>query len=116
MVTTSAQIRAARAMLHLEQAELALRAHVSVMTIRRLEAPGGRSRVSQATVDGIRAALEAAGAEFIPGGVRVRPADRPDSGARFERLRAISLRSAALLQEADPPGDAALYDENGLPA
>lgn len=55
--------------------------------------------------DGIGAALEAAGAEFIPGGVRVRPADRPDSGARFERLRAISLRSAALLQEADPPGD-----------
>ncbi len=37
MEITPEQIRAARALLRLEQVELAARAHVSVVTIRRLE-------------------------------------------------------------------------------
>jgi len=60
----SAQIRAARAMLKITAQELADSAGVGVATVRRAESDeGGASTrvVSQA----IRAALEAAGVEFI---------------------------------------------------
>lgn len=116
MMITPEQIRAARALLRLEQAELAERAHVSVVTIRRLE--GGRQgdRVTPSTLAGVREALEQAGAEFIPDGVR-RRRTRPDAqAALFDDLRAISLRSAARLQGRELLTDADLYDENGLPA
>ena len=116
MMITPEQIRAARALLRLEQAELAERAHVSVVTIRRLE--GGRQgdRVTPSTLAGVREALEQAGAEFIPDGVR-RRSTRPDAqAALFDDLRAISLRSAARLQGRELLTDADLYDENGLPA
>jgi predicted transcriptional regulator len=72
MTVTPDQLRAARALLHLEQAELARRAHVSVATIRRIEAVDGASRVAAVTWETIRRALEIAGAEFIPFGVRRR--------------------------------------------
>jgi transcriptional regulator with XRE-family HTH domain len=109
------QIRAARALLRLEQAELARRAQVSVVTIRRLEAEHGRERVTPAILEGVRRALEQAGAEFIPEGVRRCPAARPDAGSLYEDLRAISLRSAARLQGRALLSDADLYDETGLP-
>ncbi len=70
MHVTPDQIRAARALLRLDQAELAHRAHVSVVTIRRLEAADGGERVAGSTLDGIREVLEQAGAEFIPDGVQ----------------------------------------------
>jgi transcriptional regulator with XRE-family HTH domain len=110
------QIRAARALLRLEQAELAQRAHVSVVTIRRLEAEHGSERVTPASLDEVRRALEQAGAEFIPGGVRRRPVARPDAGSLYEALRAISLRSVARLQGRELLSDADLYDETGVPA
>jgi transcriptional regulator with XRE-family HTH domain len=116
MEITPEQIRAARALLRLEQAELAERAHVSVVTIRRLEAVSGGERVTPATVQGVREALEQAGAEFIPDGVRRRPAVRPDARTLYDDLRAISLRSAARLRGHEQRTDADLYDENGLPA
>ncbi len=109
------QIRAARALLRLEQVELARRAHVSVATVRRLEADGG-SCVLSGTLDSVRQVLEQAGAEFIPGGVRRRPAAQPDASAMFEELRAISLRSAERLGSRGLLADADLYDEDGLPA
>ena len=115
MIITSEQIRAARALLRLEQDELARRAQVSVATVRRLEAIEGAGRVAPATLDGVRAALEMAGAEFIPDGVRRRP-DRPDAAARFRDLQAISLHSAAALAPHEPMLKAELYDEAGLPA
>jgi hypothetical protein len=68
------------------------------------------------TIEGIRQALEQAGAEFIPDGVRRRSAPRPDARALYEDLRAISLRSAARLQGRELLTDADLYDEDGLPA
>ena len=110
------QIRAARALLRLEQAELAHRAHVSIVTIRRIEGAEGNERVAPVTVDGVRQVLEQAGAEFIPNGVRRRPAVEPDAGPLFQDLRAISLRSAARLQGRELLTDADLYDEDGLPA
>ena len=73
---TSEQIRAARAMLRIEQGKLAELAGVSVETIKRLEKMDGPiTTVRVATLNAIRAALEAAGVEFIPengGGAGVR--------------------------------------------
>lgn len=114
MEITSEQFRAARALLRLEQAELARRAQVSVVTIRRLE--GGRGRTAGGTVAGVRRVLEEAGAEFIPDGVRRRAAVRPDARALYADLRALSLRSADRLAGGELLTDADLYDENGLPA
>jgi transcriptional regulator with XRE-family HTH domain len=116
MHVTPDQIRAARALLRLEQAELARRAQVSVVTIRRLETAEGGERVAGSTVDGVRQVLEQAGAEFIPDGVRRRPPARPDATAVFEELRAISLRSAERLHGQEELTEADLYDEDGLPA
>ena len=75
-----------------------------------MEAP-----VVPATLDGVRAVLEAAGAEFIPDGVR-RPPGWPDATARFADLHAISLRGATALAGHEPMREAELYDGAGLPA
>ncbi|MGH7101255.1 MAG: helix-turn-helix domain-containing protein [Acetobacteraceae bacterium] len=116
MKVAPAQIRAARAFLHLEQAELAERAKVSIVTIRRVETKEGGDRVAPATLARVRVALEEAGAEFIPNGIRRRPASRTDARVRYDELRAISLESAAELQGRELLTDADLYDEAGLPA
>ncbi len=115
MEITPEQIRAARALLRLEQAELARRAQVSVVTIRRIETGKAGERVAPDTVAEVRWVLEKAGAEFIPDGVRRRHAAQPDARALYEDLRAISLRSAARLTGWALLTDADLYDENGLP-
>ena len=116
MVITPEQVRAARALLRLEQHELARRAQVSVVTIRRLEAVQGEAKVSATVLDGVRQALERAGAEFITDGVRRRQGQRPDAEALYQELRAISIRSAERLAGHDQLTDDDLYDENGLPA
>ncbi|MBY2912408.1 helix-turn-helix domain-containing protein [Rhizobium leguminosarum] len=73
---TAEQVRAARALLRMEQKELAERAGVSLPSIKRLEQMEGAltaTRVS--TIEAIRAALEKAGVRFIPengGGAGVR--------------------------------------------
>ena len=115
MNITSDQLRAARALLRMEQGELAGRAHVSVVTIRRLEHPGGEDRVAPVTRDGVRSALEEAGAEFIPDGVRRRAIASQDAERLYEDLLAIGLRSAARLQGRELMTDADMYDEDGLP-
>ena len=116
MDITSDQMRAARALLRLEQAELARRAGVSVVTVRRLETINGSERITAVTFDGIRHALEQAGAEFIPDGVRRRHSIRPGKDALFEDLRDISLQSAERLRGRELLTDGDLYDEDGLPA
>lgn len=115
MEITAEQIRAARALLRLEQAELARRTQVSVVTIRRLERGQAAGRVQSGTVAEVRQALEEAGAEFIPDGVRRRHAAQPEARALYEELRAISLKSAARLADRALLTDADLYDGNGLP-
>jgi transcriptional regulator with XRE-family HTH domain len=70
MMITQEQLRAGRALVHLDQAELARRAHVSPVTIRRIEAADGPARVSPTTLESVRRALEEAGVEFIPRGVK----------------------------------------------
>jgi len=117
MVVTSEQLRAARALLRLEQDEVARRARVAVVTIRRIEAADGPGRrVSAAALDGVRQVLESAGAEFIEHGVRRRQPPRPDADALYRDLKAISRDSAARLTGHAVLTDADLYDEDGLPA
>lgn len=73
-MTTPGQIRAARALIGLSQSEVADRAQLSVPTVKRAESDTGL-RASAAAVTALKAALEAAGVEFIPdsdGGAGVR--------------------------------------------
>jgi predicted transcriptional regulator len=70
---TPQQIRGARAMLGLTQAELAERASISKTGLNNIESGAADPKAS--TLKAIRAALEAAGVEFIPengGGAGVR--------------------------------------------
>ena len=64
-MTTPAQIRAARALVGLSQTEVAVAASVSSMTVKRAEGSGNPPASAEA-VASIRAALEAAGAVFLP--------------------------------------------------
>ena len=64
---TSDQLRAARALLRWDQAQLASRSGVSIETVKRLEKiEGVLSATRVATIEALRAALERAGVEFIP--------------------------------------------------
>jgi transcriptional regulator with XRE-family HTH domain len=116
MLITPDQIRAARALLRMDQEELARRANVSVVTVRRLEASGGLGKVASGTFEEIQRALEAAGAEFIERGVRRRQRTPEEIEARVQAILAIAAESAALLKDAPPFTEDDLYDENGLPA
>jgi transcriptional regulator with XRE-family HTH domain len=113
---TPEQIRAARALLRLEQVDLARRAKVSVTTVRRLEARGGADRVAASTIDEIRQVLEIAGVEFIADGVRCQPKRQHDPEVLYRDLHAIAERSAALLADQASLSDSDLYDDQGLPA
>lgn len=116
MLVSPEQIRAARALLRLDQQELAARAGLSVVTLRRLETPEGAVRVTPASVESVRRVLEQAGAEFIADGVRRRgpePKRNPEELAR--QLRALAERSAALFRDLPAFSENDLYDENGLP-
>jgi predicted transcriptional regulator len=60
------QVKAARALLAWSQSDLASAAGVSVPTVARLETGDGDLGGRLSTITAIRAALEAAGVEFIP--------------------------------------------------
>ena len=114
MLITPEQIRAARALLRLEQDELARRAHVSVATVRRLEAPDGLTKVAPGTFEEVQRALEAAGAEFIDRGVRRRKRTPGEIEARVQAVLALAAESAARQAKLPPFTEDDLYDENGL--
>ena len=76
---TSAQIRAARALIRWSAEELARHSVVSVTTIRRAELMPSATALTRANDQAIRRALESAGVEFIDAekggpGVRLRVA------------------------------------------
>jgi transcriptional regulator with XRE-family HTH domain len=110
---TAEQIKAARALLRMEQDELARRAGVSVTTIRRLEA-AGEALVAGSTASEVQQVLQEAGVEFIQDGVCLKPRSQ-DSAALFEKLYAIAERSAAQQAALPPFTDADLYGDDGLP-
>lgn len=114
MLIKPEQIRAARALLRMEQNELARRANVSTVTVRRLEAADGMSKVAPDTVDEVRRTLEQAGAEFIDRGVRRRTRTAEQAAALIRDLHAIAERSAAIQAGLPPFTEDDLYDENGL--
>lgn len=110
------QLRAARAMLRLQQKEVARRAQVSIATVRRLEAEEAAAGVAPATVDRVRNALEEAGAEFIQAGVRRRaPRDRTGRDALFREIMDIAERAAARPAANPDFSEDDLYDEFGVP-
>lgn len=114
MLITPEQVRAARALLRLEQDELARHAHVSVVTVRRLEAPDGLTKVAPGTFEEVQGALEAAGAEFIDRGVRRRKRTPGEIEARVQAILAIAAESAARQAKLPLFTEDDLYDEHGL--
>ena len=62
---SAAQLRAARALIGMDQKTLAERAGVSLPTIQRMEASDGNVRGNVDTLTKVVAALEAAGVELI---------------------------------------------------
>jgi len=74
---TSAQIRAARALIRWSAQQLAEASAVGVTTIRRAELTGSETKLTRVNDQAIRRTLEAAGVEFIDAegggpGVRLR--------------------------------------------
>jgi transcriptional regulator with XRE-family HTH domain len=114
MLITPEQIRAARALLRLDQARLAHDAGISVITLRRLEEQHGLSKVAPATVDVVRQVLEKAGAEFIDRGVlRSVPAPEAIQSIKDDVDQIVACASA-LMANYPPMTNDELYDENGL--
>ena len=84
---TSSQLRAARALLGIDQRTLATMAGVSMPTIQRMEMSGGQVRGFIDTLVKVVDALEAAGVELIGDNV-------PSTGnGRGVRLRAVTARA-----------------------
>ena len=108
------QIKAARALLRMEQDELARLSGVSVTTIRRLEAASGERLVAETTTVTVRKALEEAGVEFIQQGVSLK-AKSADGEALLRRLWAIAERAAPRQTGREWLADADLYGDDGLP-
>lgn len=84
MRISSAQLRAARALLRWSAVDLARASKVGVATIRRVEIIDGVIPVTRANELAIRRALEDAGVEFIDengggAGVRLRSPGKPKS-------------------------------------
>jgi predicted transcriptional regulator len=82
---TAAQMRAARALLGMDQRRLADAAGVSLPTIRRMEASNGQVRGNVDTLVKVVDSLERAGVELIAEGVV------STSGGRGVRLKVNSL-------------------------
>ena len=85
---TSAQIKAARALLGIDQKRLAALAGLSVPTIQRMEASAGNVRGWVGSLTKIVEALDRAGVELIGEGVASPPA------GRGVRMRAIAQPAA----------------------
>jgi len=80
-LVTTRQIKAARALLAWSQADLAERSGISEPTVARLESADGELGGREDTAQSLRAAIEAAGVEFIDEngggpGVRLKKAKR----------------------------------------
>jgi transcriptional regulator with XRE-family HTH domain len=84
MPLTSAQIRAARALIRWTAEDLAREALLGVTTVRRAELMESETSLTQANDRAIRRALEAAGVEFTDengggAGVRLRKLPKPST-------------------------------------
>ena len=100
---TAGQLRAARALLGLDQRRLSEMAGLSVPTIQRMEASGGVIRSNVDSLTKVVTALEKAGVEFISAsavsyeggrGVRVKPARATVARSADERSADAPTRAA----------------------
>jgi predicted transcriptional regulator len=94
---TAPQLRAARALLGIDQRELSRLSDVSLATIQRMEASEGNVRGVVDSLMKIVAALEAAGVELIGENMR------SDGGGRGVRLRQRGAAGGRSLSERDAP-------------
>jgi transcriptional regulator with XRE-family HTH domain len=78
------QIRAGRALLGINQDELATLSRVGVATVKRIETQTGRIRGAAETIWKIQNALEAQGVEFIAGDVQKGPGVRLAAPRKFD--------------------------------
>ena len=107
---TAGQIRAARALLGVDQVTLARGAGISVATLRRAEAGHAPSE----TIQRVAEVLEQAGVRFVQDGVQLRPA-ATEARERKRRIEEILVRFDAAPDIDSTFTDASLYDEHGLP-
>jgi transcriptional regulator with XRE-family HTH domain len=98
---TSSQMRAARALLGVDQRQLAEMAGLSLPTIQRMESSGGQVRGIIDTLMKVVEALEGAGVELI--GENTASTGR----GRGVRLREAGIRSNARPVPPESAGDAA---------
>ncbi len=97
---SAAQLRAARALIGLDQKTLAERSGVSLPTIQRMEASDGNVRGNVDTLTKVVAALEAAGVELIGEHARSEGVGR---GVRLrERRQVEAARDRALRGDGEP--------------
>jgi len=68
LIITGRQLRAARALLGMEQIELAKHSRVAIGTIRRMESFDGEVGARTSTLSQVQKALERAGVEFLNDG------------------------------------------------
>jgi len=101
VMITATQLRAARALLGIDQKALAGMAGVSVPTIQRMEASRGNVRGVIDTLTRIIAALDRAGIEFIAEGM---PSTAGGRGVRLKAGAADGNDSAAGGHGADDGG------------
>ena len=78
----SSQIRSGRSALGWSASQLGLKAGLSLRTIQTAEADGGEEQIRKSSLLAVKAALEAAGIEFIGTpddgpGIRIHPGKKP---------------------------------------
>lgn len=111
-MTTSEQIRAARALLRWEQKDLAYASRVSLPSIKRLEATPGHLAAQARTIEALRAAIETAGVIFVEEngegpGVRLRK--RLLAPAEIDqKIEELDAQAAALDLKGGPSPERAL--------
>lgn len=91
---TAAQIRAARALVSMDQRKLADLAGLSLPTIQRMEASDGVVRGNVDSLMKLMAALDAAGIEFLAEG-----ATSPGGGRGVRLKQATSASNSALAEQ-----------------
>ena len=94
---TAAQIRAARALVSIDQRRLADLAGLSLPTIQRMEASDGVVRGNVDSLMKLMGALEAAGVEFLAEGAA------SPGGGRGVRLKPTSASDIALVDRPSEP-------------
>ena len=106
---TGEQIRAARAMLRLDQRQFATQARIAVSTVQRLERARGPVIASTTILDALRRTLEEAGVIFIDagdysgiGGPGIRLKGEPVASDVILDLETTAERREPIAQSAKP--------------